>query len=274
MFLTFGGGSLRWRGAAWRLARQARRTEVFAAVVRITDRDLRRSYPTFWDEHGSFVRRHRRTYGYGLWKPFLVKELMSEYGSEISGILYVDAGCELNSAGNALNRLREYLALGEAKGFLGMELAASLASWCKPEALAFFDLEDSEGGIPVVAGGIVAFANNSLGRAVVQEWWDSATALESCLLTDDRRGVEAAAELVAHPYDQALLSCIVAKYGLHTIQDETYFSPNWRSDGREFPIWAMRNSLPVSVKPGTMGALMRRLRNGLRAHRANHGHEA
>jgi hypothetical protein len=258
-FLTFGGDSLRWRLAAWRLAREARKTGLFEVVYRYTDLRLRSDFPAFWDEHGSFIRQHPKGFGFWIWKPFLIRAILNQSNDNIDGVFYLDAGFEINHTFEAIKRLQEYLQLADANSFFGMKLDVSLASWCKDDALIYYGLEEAERTFPIVISGLVAIANNPLGRAIADDWWRGAQTEGSSLLTDDTGECPVNKDFIDHRHDQSLLSCVVAKYDLYSIPDETYFPLNWLEDGHTFPCWALRNSLPISVKPGTIGGLFRRI---------------
>ena len=47
--------------------------------------------------------------------------------------------------------------------------------------------------------------------------------------------------LKRHSRDQSLLSCVMKKYNMNYIDDETWWGPNWETDGKDFPIWDTRS---------------------------------
>lgn len=259
--ITYGGGTPRWRMAAARLARQARTMRAFGKVTAFTDYRLARECADFRNACLPYMMEHRRGNGYWLWKPFLLRKALAALGAGSPGVLYLDAGCELNWNLRARTRFWSYCDVAEEMGFLGMALASDLQQWCKSDVLAHHGLTERAAQIPLTAGGILFVANSAGGREAIDEWWSSCNAKNKHHLDDSASSGREHGRFRAHRHDQAILSCIVAKRGLHTIPDETYHAPDWHLHGTDYPIWALRNSLPMSIKPGSFGKSLSRLRD-------------
>lgn len=249
--LTFGGGSWRWRSAAFRLATHARRCTEFDAVSKVTDGDLRNRHPEFWIMHERFLLSSHAGFGYWLWKPYLIWSLLAQMGQQRGGVAYIDAGCEFNLNPLSLRRLHFYLSQAELHGFLGMRLAARVGDWCAPSLLEHYGLTESADR-PMVAASTLFVMNTADNRRRMQDWYDECRAGDYAALRPPD-----AESCVPHRHDQSVLSCLLALDELPTIPDETYFAPDWLQAGHGYPIWAMRNSLPFSVKPGTPGSFAR-----------------
>ena len=110
VFVTFAGGSDSYRQSVVRLRQEVMKTGLFDAVHGITDQDLLTApqHQPFQQQHGAFIANHARGYGYWLWKPYLVRELLSHL-DEGDILLYADAGCEVSIRADAMEQLLSYV---------------------------------------------------------------------------------------------------------------------------------------------------------------------
>lgn len=246
-FLTFGAGLPNWRGAANRLGAQARASGWFDTTAIVTDRDLRSRFPEFWLRHKRVLNLRTRGYGYWIWKPFLLRETLLTLGETYDGVLYLDAGCELN-VGNprAASRFWDYQGIAKDFGLFAMHLPEhNELSWSRVATMDFLGLGDGQRRSPQNQGGIVMVTRDQLG--LLSDWLDACVAEEYAYVKDAPIGEINSPSFQAHRHDQAIFSGLVKKAGVTTIPDETFWAPDWTVTGIDYPIWATRNRTRVSI---------------------------
>lgn len=202
-----------------------------------------------------------RGFGYWLWKPGVLKRGLEAAVLDGEGFVYLDAGCEINSAPLALERLDEYMEVVRRQGPLAMRLPGlTLAEWCKRETLDFFDISLEEARrIPMLEAGVVILDGSQNCRRLVDEWIAAAKIDEGRLFDETPGPMPEYPEFKEHRHDSAVLCCIFHRNGWPGIPSETYFAGRWLSVAPNYPFWAMRNRLPFSIAPGTPGDRLRRL---------------
>jgi len=93
-FLTFGKGA-GFIAASKRLAEEAKQLDIFDKIHVYNDTDLQQFEP-FWSTHSNFLKNNPKMYGFGIWKPFLIMQVMEQL--ENNDILfYADSGCEFDT---------------------------------------------------------------------------------------------------------------------------------------------------------------------------------
>jgi hypothetical protein len=98
-----------------------------------------------------------------------------------------------------------------------------------------------------MVGGILFFCNSSKGRELADEWLHYALDQSMRLIDDSPSMQENHEEFRAHRHDQSIWSLVAKKHKILFLEDETYFYPHWKENGRNFPIWATRNRTGLSV---------------------------
>lgn len=237
--LTFGGGSHGWRGAAQRLRREALASGWFTNVVVVEDRDLSMLDAAFFSDRVSQFCPPSTGYGYWSWKPFVLDKYLhlSELGAE--RVMFIDAGCHLNSTSTARTRFAEYERIADDDGALLFHMSdRPERDWTSEELMKRLGISQVHASSPQVLGGVLMLSNSPRARGLVRAWNDTC-------LADHGRLLIAPGEAF-HRYDQSILSCLSKVQGFRSIPDETYFAPDWRRDGTDYPVWAVRNPTSVS----------------------------
>lgn len=249
---TFAAGSWKWHFAARRLRRQAERTGLFSTVVVHGSSWLRVAHPEIsWVADS---KENVRGYGFWRWKPHLVLEALQVAATRSEGVIYLDAGCELNIHPAALDRLSDYFHMAAGDHPVAMRLDATLATWCKREVLDYFGIPHQDAlSTPMIEAGVLVLAPTSKTLELMRQWRYYANALDGFLFNDDFDPMNQYPQFMDHRHDQAVLSCLMHLAGERGIPSETFFGPLWRPEGDRFPVWAMRNKYPFSRQPGTLG---------------------
>jgi len=246
--LTFGGGAETYRDAARRLATEGTKSQFFCSSTALFDFELNTIYPDFYENHGNLIANNFRGYGYWIWKPYLIYKRLNEL-PDGSGLLYLDAGCQLNY-GSLMSRarMRYYKYLASKYGSLAWRLQPSFGwpndlsekAWSKKELLDKFDLSDSDLGSNQIQASLMFLIKNQENLEFCRNWLQTCTQDNYRLLKDENSGSNYP-EYQEHRHDQSIFSCMYKEQNRKVLNDQTWFAPNWRKEGSGFPIWTIRN---------------------------------
>jgi len=250
--VTFGAGHWSWSLSTSRLRSQALRSREFADVSVKGEAWLRKKHSHIWSY--AQTESGRRGYGYWRWKPHLIWETLSSTPDKSTGVVYLDAGSELNLNSKSRARLHDYFSTAEKMGPVVMSLDHRLIHWCKRETLDYFGINYQVARrLPIVESGQLVLAPTAESFDLVREWTTCADESDGFLFDDQLDSSIQLSGFREHRHDQAVLTCLMYRQGLASIPNEVYFAPTWLPDGEEFPIWSIRNKYPFSRKPGTLG---------------------
>jgi hypothetical protein len=257
--VTFAGGDRRWTWAARRLARQAEQSRMFASIRIHSAADLGSNHQRFFKEHVEPWSKCRG-FGFWVWKPFIIREELRTRRQDLDGVMYLDAGHELNlTSTRARERLREYWASTlDGMGLLAPSLPGHPEfSWTRKAVMWQLDPSGRNHDTDQVQAHPMLRVDAE-SCDLVDEWVSLCLQDDHFLLHDPAPGEDLDARFVAHRHDQSIFSLLVKNLGYVGPADETYHHPNWTEAGKEFPIWAARNRSGVSVaKTGRLGGLQR-----------------
>lgn len=242
-FLTFGGGTLGNRGAVKRLSLEARRTGWFSTIDGLNDRDLRSTYPEFFSRHENLLVPGSRGFGYWVWKPFLVLEALRHAGARTTGLVYCDSGNALNLTEQSTLRMQQYFELAVSGGGLCMQMSEHPeSSWTKNELLDHLGVTREHRLQGQITSCAFLLVSNEESIAFAERWLALATADGYRFLNDARSSEDEANTMFReHRHDQSIFSCLAKTMQLPSIADETYWAPDWRRNGANYPIWALRS---------------------------------
>ena len=249
LLVTFGAGLPNWRAAAKRLGRQASESGAFAQTLVYTERELASEYPDFARQHREVLSARVRGFGYWIWKPYLLwKTLEFASRSGLSGVAYLDAGCELNLTSEAARlRLLNYQQMALRDGVFAMHLAGyPEREWTRLAVMDHFGLSIADRDAPQVQGTPMLPASTD-GIALARTWFESCVQDDYFLARDAKKDEVQEPDFRDHRHDQSLFSCLVKTQGIETIPDETFWAPDWANSGRDYPLWAARNRTRVSI---------------------------
>lgn len=85
-----------------RISKQAIELNIFDKIFQYTEKDI----SEFIDKHQEFINTHSEGYGYYIWKPKVILDILNKLDND-NILIYCDAGVYLNK--NGINRLNEYL---------------------------------------------------------------------------------------------------------------------------------------------------------------------
>ena len=127
-FITFADS--RYIKTLRRIEEEARRSEFFLGVYCFTEKNLD---SLFIKKHGNFIENNKRGFGYFIWKPQVILQIMSII-PENSFLLYADAGCSIKKEG--LNRFRNYIDIANQNNVLSFFMRGMKeCQWTKMDVL-------------------------------------------------------------------------------------------------------------------------------------------
>jgi hypothetical protein len=242
-FLTFGGGGQNYHEAVLRIARQAYASKWFDGVYGLTDNDLFLIDDKWTSTHRRFIETNQRGYGYWLWKPFLLLQLMRqiEYGDII---FYADAGTELNIKGGS--RFSELRGMASCSDLVVFEIGERTATWTKGDLFHAFGLtlNDPIAEEGQIIGGVGFFRKTRTTLSLLHYWKLVCESDDYHLLDDTPSRLPNDPAFRENRHDQAIFSLIVKMSGQATIlPDETFYSDLWQAGTHHetAPIQTMRN---------------------------------
>jgi len=213
--------------------------------VRICNETCLHDDTEFWIEHGDFIEKSKRGFGYWIWKYGLMLEALKRL-PDCSVILYADGGCALNI--NGTRRLAEYPLIAQANGgMLLFELGTKEKDYTKRDTgERIFPGADFETWGTQRVGGILTVINCPLTRNFFKEALQIASE-ENYHFIDDSPSVQPnSISFKDHRHDQSITSLLSKKYGFRAIPDETY--PPLRCLKEGYPVMAARRKISVSTQ--------------------------
>lgn len=179
--------------------------------------------------------------GHCLWKFFLLEKIMENI-DENDQVFYVDVGCQFNR--NGLTRLKEYIDIVDDRGSIGFQMVGELQEkyWTKRDTFNRVNPSENHWETNQIMATCFFLKNNTFNRERVLELKNMCIE-KNYYYIDDRNddGYIPNPLLKRHSREQSLLSCVMKKYNMHYIDDETYWDPDWENIGKNYPIWATRS---------------------------------
>ena len=244
IFVTASFGEARFHDSAKRLLSQAKRMGIFDDFIHVTDSNLDEYAPRVFELYASSLNSKTIGYGFYTWKPEIVLTLLERnFGS---GVMYVDAGCEMNSKWFARLRLR-LMTLNTRNGGFFHKLNYPESYYTKKYVLDYFSLKESQKNSTQIQATWFLLSGEK-GRRIAQNWVDAC--LSSLRLVDDSIDSEND-EFIENRYDQSVLSCLLKVSGIKPKTHVPCYRPiTLGSKIRCYfhPVWSSRNRSGVSIQ--------------------------
>lgn len=253
LFITFGGGRRGFKLAANRLGTEVANSSWDVDVLVLDAKTASEMLGMEWNIHQSFFEKFPKGYGLWLWKSIILKAALRGRFGAYSRILYLDAGSQFSlDNSNSTSRFFDYLDLAEKYNGLAFKHKTgqfgiddfSEKLWGAPELHRAMTLDKNILDSPQIQAGCLFLTIDSL--AAIEDWYEWSVRDGYAFLTGETSNHQAANEF-QHRYDQSILSPIWHQKGMFTIQDETWFGPDWVEKGTFFPIWTIRNDSSIRL---------------------------
>jgi hypothetical protein len=244
ILVTASFGAERFHESARRLVDQARLMGLFTHIVHVTESNIGDFAPKVWKKYKNFLNSRCTGFGFYAWKPEIVNSVLLKNPG--FGVIYVDAGCELNGRFVARLRLKRLMRKTKNGGHFHV-LKYPEIQYTKRKVLEFFSIE-KEDAVSWQVQATWFMLSGVIGREISDRW------LESCLIdismVDDSARDEHE-DFVENRYDQSLLSCVVKSMKIKPSRLRPCFRPlTFTSTVRCYlhPVWSARNRTGVSIQ--------------------------
>lgn len=241
-FADGGAGYLTGRDLLIRTATEAR---WFESITAYDENRLAQESPDWYEEHRAFIKSNRRGFGYWIWKPEIIRLKLSEVSAD-DVVLYLDAGCQINSKG--ITRFKKYIELTNLFGMFCFYLNGpnyTIGQWTKADLLRYFDIQfdDPILAMPQVEAGVSFYKNTKTTIKSVQLWSETMTCKDYHFVNDNPSHATEGRAFIEHRHDQSVFSLIhyIHRWG-KSIRNENYFPFHWRNNEHPeiYPIAATR----------------------------------
>lgn len=214
-FITFGNDEFKNQTA--RLAREASATGWFDSVTV----ESPETTADFHEEHREFISNNKRGHGYWVWKPYIIKSLLSKVRNG-DFVFYTDAGATI--VPHRHERLIDYVKILERseKPVLAFSAEYKELHFQKMSALKRFRINDVSLfkddvflDSNQVESGILICRKSGFAEYFIARWLELALE-EGCNLIRDHKDEEDRLEgFIEHRHDQSLLSILCKIYDTH-----------------------------------------------------------
>ena len=207
-FITFGSHA-NYINAAIRLCKQANTFNLFTNIIAYTSVYLTKD-KSFWKQHGAFITKHKRGFGYWLWKPYLIMKTMNQM-KDGDILLYLDCGCELDLSEK--NYLIDYIEIVKQDKIMGCDTKCLEKVWNKRDLIEFLDMNKDEylTTSQHEAGALLICVCDET-RILVNEWYT--LACDYHMIDDSPSILPNCPEFKEHRHDQSIFSLLTKKYDL------------------------------------------------------------
>lgn len=246
ILVTANVGDGRFYGASMRLQHQAHVSGLFTESICITNADLKYVFPEMFAWYSDDQLQGSKGYGWYAWKCGIPSYIFDKYPGEDIGIMYLDAGCELNINFITKYFLKHWMVKAERVGCVGFSIHTPENLYSKSLLLSkfystsnFFPSEQFQSGSWLLTG--------KIGRSISKDW--RRIAAEDPLMTNDNLGEEVA-DFIAHRHDQSIFSLVLKSYKISPERMVPVGSPITRLKrlkGYFFAIWWARNLSETSL---------------------------
>ena len=242
------GSHRKWHYALKRLAKQIKRLDLNLEFHTYGEKELTQLKE--WVDIRSLISQYSQGYGLWIWKPLIILDALNK-NKDALGVLYLDAGCELNINDVSKLRFQEYLDLVLREDLLVFEMDLLEYNYTSHEVInrIYPNLLENQ----KQTSAAVIFVKNSMeARQIINIWQELITENNNANLIGNVHKTilekdTSKPALISHRNDQSILSLILRKFNKITLSDETYWAPNWEKLGKNYPIWVTRNHHYFSV---------------------------
>lgn len=253
-FISFADGSLHFRRSVKRIKKEAAKTRIFDSVNCYNLKTLKLRFPDFFTQHSTFLKEEPRAIGRWIWKLYL----LSEFAKMKGDFLYLDAGSHLNfDSMSARERFGDYIRMLDESAVLAFQIRDGQflsdkergpeKLFSSNELLNFCESSEQIAESNQIESGVIFFRAGEVSSVFFNQVLHVATLNNYFFLRDNRTISAQDMNPDLYRYDQSIFSLLYKKWNFKLIQNETWFHPNWKNLGRDFPIWTTRNRTGVDI---------------------------
>lgn len=242
------GSHRKWHYALKRLAKQVRQFDLNLIFLPYGEKELKRIKE--WSDIKGFITQYPKGYGLWIWKPLIILDALDK-NKDALGVIYLDAGCEINVNDLSKLRFQEYLNQALKEQLLVFEMKLLEFHYTNHEVIKRIypnTLEDHK----QISAAVIFVKNSTKARKIIEVWQKLTTENNKTNLIGNSFSVIPEKDrfkpaMISHRNDQSILSLVLRKFNVMPIPDETYWAPDWNTKGKNYPIWVARNHRYFSI---------------------------
>jgi len=207
-FRTIGLGTINYRVASKRLAKEVSSLRLFATSKGYDEKYLRKFSPDFWKAHKNMLKARNPGFGWWVWKPEFIRMCMERI-PEGHGVMYSDAGNYIGTTPSDSENISVYLNLASKHNVIGSNSQDFLEKdWSSPDLMNLLKLDASARNSNQFLGGFLLVTNTSEGRDFVSKWANLVCIENHKFLMSSLNSKYSS---INSSYDQSILSCLLKK---------------------------------------------------------------
>jgi hypothetical protein len=250
LVLTAGLGSIDFENAAARVARMSNYLPGVTKAIAVQTSNLEELAPISSVVLREWNPKCLKGYGYWRYKSELIKLAFDGFWGEFDGVIWIDAGCEINL--NPISRHYFKVMLRHAKKYGAFTYALNTPEnlFTKKSVLEYFSSREISVESPQIQATWFILSGQT-GKSIVDEWFFLAESRPD-FFDDSLSENGESSEFVAHRHDQSILSLICKSKGIRAHKYTPTSGPKSLKSGIRcsiHPIWNSRNHSGTSVIP-------------------------
>jgi hypothetical protein len=207
-FCTFGSSG--YEKALERIQTQALNSSFFTTIDIYNEKNT----PGL-DKHSKFIETHKRGYGYWIWKPMVILDMMSRYEKD-SIIIFADAGCEIIKNEVTTEIFNKYIkdVKSHPSHILGFVNSYIENHYTKQDLFNYMNANESNyTETNQLCAGIQIVVNTEQTKKLMQEWLDILVTDNYHFVDDSPSIAKNSLNFKEHRHDQSVMSLLKKKYG-------------------------------------------------------------
>ena len=243
-FITY--GNEKFSQAKNRLLKEANEFGEFKTVRGYGPEDL----PKEFVQKYSKILDQPRIGGYGIWRPIMIKEHLKNINTG-DYLIYLDAGCHINSHGKV--RFREYIDLldNSEYGIISIQMSGNKGTgsfekekkWTTTQIFNYFNVPLNS---PIAVSGQyldgILIMNKNCHLEKIIDLWLKAVYDNPLMFTDIYNKTGQHVGFQDNRHEQSVFSILRKIHGSVVIDgDETWMQPFGQGESLKYPFWATRS---------------------------------
>jgi hypothetical protein len=210
-FRTIGLGTINYRAASKRLAREAESTGLFKSCIGYNENYLKDFSPEFWNDHKKVLKARTPGFGWYIWKPEFIRVSLANIPPG-HGLMYCDAGNYISTTSSDLELLSTYLNLATEHNIVASNSQDFIEErYSSADLMNLLSLDAKSRKTNQYMAGFLLIVNSKEGRKFANSWAAIACAENHKYLLPENHSTQISG-FDTHRHDQAILSCLLKSY--------------------------------------------------------------
>lgn len=202
--ITFAGGDEKY----FELAKQLKNSAPEYETTIYTQKFLK-NHEDFWSHHKEFIANNSRGYGYWLWKPFVIQQVMKTMQND-EIIFYCDSDFILRKDRNFLEKLKKDV---KNNKIITSSTGEKEKSWNKKDTINRVGVTINEEDMQVQAGTLLIYVCDET-RNLIDEWYSICCERDYHYIDDSASIEPNYVSFKEHRHDQSIFSLLLKKHNI------------------------------------------------------------